>query len=165
MIYADSHTHSVFSFDGHQSVDELCRSAIEKGIQKIALTDHLDCDGEFEGYYDHYDAEGAKKAVLEAREKYEGKVEIAYGVELGQPYTHPKETRALIEKQGFDFIIGSLHNLVGVPDFCMLDYTKMTDRQIELLWQRDLDETYRLLLDEGTHGCKIDTLAHLTYPV
>jgi histidinol-phosphatase (PHP family) len=72
---------------------------------------------------------------------------------------------ALIEKQGFDFIIGSLHNLVGVPDFCMLDYTKMTDRQIELLWQRDLDETYRLLLDEGTHGCKIDTLAHLTYPV
>lgn len=165
MIYADSHTHSVFSFDGHQSVDELCRAAMEKGIQKIALTDHLDCDGEFEGYYDHYDAEGAKKAVLEAREKYEGKVEIAYGVELGQPYTHPEKTRALIEKQGFDFIIGSLHNLVGVPDFCMLDYTKMTDRQIELLWQRDLDETYRLLLDTGAHGCRINTLAHLTYPI
>ena len=77
MIYADSHTHSVFSFDGHQTVDELCRSAIEKGITKIALTDHLDCDGEFEGFYDHYDAEGAKKAVLEAREKYKGQI-LAY---------------------------------------------------------------------------------------
>lgn len=165
MTYVDTHTHSTFSFDGKQSVDELCASAIAHGISKVAITEHFDTDGTIEGIYSPYDADGAEKAVMEAREKFRGKLEISHGLELGQPYSYPAECQKLIKEHNFDFIIGSLHNLLRVPDFCFLKYESMSDRQIETLWERSLDEIYNLLLDSSKHGCRIDTLGHLTYPV
>ena len=41
----DVHTHSIHSFDGNDSVESLCLSAIEKGSKVIAITDHCDIDG------------------------------------------------------------------------------------------------------------------------
>ena len=37
---ADTHTHSIISFDGNDSCDELCKSAIEKNEQKLQTNAH-----------------------------------------------------------------------------------------------------------------------------
>ena len=41
----DMHTHSVFSFDGNDSCEELCEGALKRGAKAIAITDHCDIDG------------------------------------------------------------------------------------------------------------------------
>lgn len=157
----DLHTHSLHSFDGHDSVDALCRAAIAAGLRVIAITDHCDIDGIHDGYYAPYPAEDARMAVDAAREKYGDRLEIIWGVELGQPYVYPEDSRKLLRENPFDFVIGSLHNLVGVPDFYYMDAAKIPARQVLDLFIRALDETERLLL--AFDG--IDTVAHLTYPL
>ena len=38
----DLHIHSQYSFDGTASLEEICHSAREQGVDIIALTDHCD---------------------------------------------------------------------------------------------------------------------------
>lgn len=160
-VECDLHTHSFYSFDGHDSVDDLCRAAIAAGLHAIAITDHCDIDGIHDGYYTPYDAGSARAAIAAAKEKYGAQLQILWGVELGQPYVYPEESRKLLRENPFDFVIGSLHNLVGVPDFYYIDAAKIPERQAFDLFVRALDETERLLLSfDG-----IDTVAHLTYPL
>lgn len=164
-MFADMHTHSCYSFDGKQTVDELCESAIAHGISVVAITDHLDVDGDFEGYYTKYRAPEARADVARAKEKYRGKLSVVYGLELGQPYTHPGEIGDFMKEYHFDFIIGSLHNLVRVPDFSMIKFDNMEYELIDHLWKRMLDELENLLLDSTKHPCRFNTLGHITYPV
>ncbi|MGN0531991.1 MAG: PHP domain-containing protein, partial [Eubacterium sp.] len=42
----DTHTHSIYSFDGNDSCKELCESLILNGGIGIAITDHCDIDGD-----------------------------------------------------------------------------------------------------------------------
>lgn len=163
MQIADTHTHSYFSFDGHDSPEALCEAAVGAGIKILAITDHFDTDGIAEKFYDPYRAAEAKAEIYAAREKFAGKLTLSYGLELGQPYTYPKIVKTLCGERGFDYIIGSLHNLVNLPDFCFLKYEKMPQRLIDSLWERAIDETERLLL--GFDGVPVNSLAHLTYPL
>ncbi len=164
-MFADSHTHSCYSFDGKQTVDELCESAVAHGISAVAITDHLDVDGDFEGYYTKYRAAQAREDVFRAKEKYRDKLKLTYGLELGQPYTHPEEIAEFMNEYHYEFIIGSLHNLVRVPDFSMIKFDHMEQELIAHLWKRMLDELENLLLNPEKHPCRIDTLGHITYPI
>ncbi|MGN0972985.1 MAG: PHP domain-containing protein, partial [Aristaeellaceae bacterium] len=38
----DYHLHTVHSFDGEQSMDELCADMVSKGVQEICLTEHIE---------------------------------------------------------------------------------------------------------------------------
>ncbi len=163
MFLADNHTHTDFSFDGHQTVDNLCESAIEKNISVIAITDHFDTDGIIEGFYAPYRSSEAKKAIFEAKEKYKNKIKIIYGIELGQPYSYPEKCKAFLSDCKFEYIIGSLHNLYKNPDFCFIKYEIVPQKMIESLWKRSIEEIYNLLLEYKDF--KINTLAHLTYPI
>ena len=67
-MISDSHTHSAFSFDGHDSVLEMCCAAIKNGVSVFAVTDHNDIDGVSDGFYPPYLPQAGRNAVLEARE-------------------------------------------------------------------------------------------------
>jgi histidinol-phosphatase (PHP family) len=42
MYLADYHMHTKYSFDGLELIDDICNKAIERGMNEIALTDHMD---------------------------------------------------------------------------------------------------------------------------
>lgn len=42
MLLCDMHTHSNNSFDAKNSVDEMCRAAILRGVKVLAVTDHCE---------------------------------------------------------------------------------------------------------------------------
>ena len=44
MITADLHTHSSFSTDGEEALEALVRSAAEKGLRTLCVTEHMDFD-------------------------------------------------------------------------------------------------------------------------
>lgn len=160
MILCDLHSHSCFSFDGAKDAtpDALCKKALEAGLSHLAITDHCDVNGEVEGIYDPYLADQAWDAMTQAKEKYKGKLNLLLGIELGNAHQYPDYARQVLARHPYEYVIGSLHNLRDVPDFCMLKYEKMTPAHVARLFDKMLDETLEMLSFQGIH-----TLGHLTY--
>ncbi len=158
----DSHIHSEFSFDGQKdgtgTVDYIAETAIQKGIDEISICDHCDIDDILDGIYPPYDADGVKAAIFNAKEKYDGKIRINYGIELGQAHARYDEAKKLLADYNYDFVIGSLHNLRSYPDFSLMRYAKMNRAMIEYLVRRTLSELLELINIGG-----IATIAHITY--
>ncbi len=158
MYINDSHIHTKYSFDSESEISDIVECAIARGVDEISLCDHYDIDNVIDGIYPPFDMEGAKQYILEAKEKYAGKIRINYGVELGQAHVKPTQAREILSQMGYDFIIGSLHNLRGYPDFALLRLDHMCAMQIEYLMQRMLAETEEIVDFGG-----FSTLAHITY--
>ena len=151
----DVHTHSIHSFDGNDSVESLCLSAIEKGAKVIAITDHCDIDGADMNPDELCPPQ--LKDLNECISKYSDKIKILKGIEIGQGIYRKKETQALLQKYDYDFVLGSLHNLENMEDFFFLDYQKY-----------DIDDLLSKYFDgllELCHWGAFDSLAHLTYPL
>ena len=158
---ADLHTHTLFSFDGDPAatVTAMCESALKKGLTHLAITDHCDINGEVERLYDFpFDPDGAWNAMMEVKEKYKGRLNVVCGIELGNATQYPEAARAVLDTHPYEFVIGSLHNLRNVPDFCLMNYGHMSDGLISQLFDRALDETLEMVQFDG-----ITTLGHLTY--
>lgn len=111
MITADLHTHSSFSTDSDEPLEEMVKAAKEKGLQTLCITEHMDMDypgGEF-----ILDTENYQKELLRVRKQTD--IELLFGVELGlMDYLAPK-LNEYSKAWDFDFIIGSSH-LVGGQD-------------------------------------------------
>lgn len=162
MYIHDSHVHTKYSFDVEKDIngeiDTIIETAIARGVNEISLCDHCDIDDILDGIYPPFEADIIKADILRAKEKYAGKIRINYGVELGQAHARRAEAMALMEKQGFDFIIGSLHNLRGYIDFHFIKFDQLCDEHINYLMVRTLSE-----LEELVDFACFSTLAHITY--
>lgn len=159
MLWSDSHNHSNFSFDAEQSVDELCKSAVANGFSRIALTDHYDIDCILDGFYDDYDVVSAHREAEACREKYAGKLDLVFGIEIGQPHLREKEAHEFIRRNDIRFVISSVHNLDRVPDFIFMNFKTVPQPLINSLYERYIDELCQAASFDGAH-----TLAHVTYP-
>ncbi len=110
----DYHMHSNFSDDSDAKMEDMIKSAIAKGLNHIAITDHVDFmypDPEYPFLidYDEY-----KKAVLELKDKYESQIDIAFGVEMGFQPCAEKLIKDFLNEKDFDFVIGSTHCVAGL---------------------------------------------------
>lgn len=111
MFYADYHTHCNFSSDSDAPMEEMIKSAINKGLKSLALTDHVD-------YLPHYEETDYNEYMIvfnELKEKYAKKIELIFGVEIGLESENANKINDFTKKFPFDFIIGSSHSV------CMLD--------------------------------------------
>ena len=159
-MLCDAHAHSEFSFDSQTPIDEMCGEYISKGFERAVMTDHYDIDGIEDGLYDPYDARCARRSFELAAEKYAGKFDLVWGIELGQPQLRADNARRFIAEHGFEFVVGSIHNLDMCPDFCLLNYSHMPDEMIRRLYSGYIDA-----LSEVVRFGAIHTLAHATYPM
>ena len=150
----DCHTHSVHSHDGHEPVAALLQAAQAAGLTHLTVTDHCECQ--------FYHADGSREAIRALYRDVsalqgQGNVRLLCGVELGQPTQALQDAEDALAAAPWDFVIGSLHNLRDMDDFCFLDFTR---EDVPALLERYFDE----LLEVAQWG-KFDTLAHLTYPL
>ena len=162
MYIHDSHVHTKYSFDGAKDtrgeIDTIIEAAIERGVNEISITDHVDIDDILDGIYPPFEADAHRYDVLAAKEKYADRIRVNYGVELGQPHARAIEARAFLDKYKFDFVIGSLHNLKGYPDFYFLKLDLMCNEQLDYIMRRTISELSEIVDFGG-----ISTLAHITY--
>lgn len=155
MVLADFHVHSDNSPDGSNSVIELCESAIKKDFSYIALTDHCEIDS---FYKDRYNI-GYRQSFFEAKKAasiFEMQVTVFAGVELGQA-TSDIATAESVLLLPYDVVLGSIHALPGMQDFCYLDYENV---DVKKLFTDYLKEILKLV-----NWGKFDSLSHLTYPL
>ncbi len=125
----DYHVHSTFSADGHNTIMELCHSAVNKGIREIAITDH------FEPYIgdvncSFYDQKGYWADITKAKQAFKGKLKIKLGVEMGQPHLFPKAAAAILADFPYDFVLASAHKLPEGMDVSEVDYTRISEEEI-----------------------------------
>lgn len=151
----DMHSHCILSFDGNDSCDDICESAIEKKIKVLAITDHCDIDGK------DFDAlsycQKQFDETLRVKEKYSGLLEVLQGIEIGQGIYRKELTQKVLDTFDYDFVLGSLHNLENMEDFYFLDYGKYDVYNL-------LEAYFKGLLELCQWGA-FDSLAHLTYPL
>lgn len=152
---ADTHTHSIHSFDGNHSVKSLCESALNKGIRYLAITDHCEIDAEnfnFEVFCkkQYEDTTAAKKL-------FKRQINVYNGIELGQAIYNKPLAEQILSRYDYDFVLGSIHNLEKMEDFYFLDYNHY-----------DITELLNRYFDALIALCEwgnFDSLAHLTYPL
>ena len=151
----DLHTHSIFSFDGNDSCEALCQSAIAKGADVLAITDHCDIDGK------DMDVDklcsSQMNELTQLKEKYSNRLCLLKGLEIGQGIYRKALTQHIYDTYDYDFILGSLHNLENMEDFYFLDYSQFDVDKL-------LVQYFEGLLELSEWGM-FDSLAHLTYPL
>ena len=159
-MLADLHTHSRFSFDGaaHATIESMAEAALSAGLSHLAITDHCDINGELEGRDRIPDRDEQFAEVQAAKEKYRGRLEILFGIELGQAHHHPAEALAILEKHPYDIVLGSVHNLRGEADFYWMDMDKLDDEQAHKLFDRVIEETL-----EVCDFPQVRIITHLSY--
>lgn len=167
MNLIDCHTHTTNSPDGNSSVDEMINTAIGKNLSAYAITDHcevnrwfsIDHYGDTPNGYDTYDFgtdfEKSMSANTSAKQKYDGRINLLCGIELGQATHDFGIADAIVRDKRLDFVIGSMHQLPDNDDFAFIDYSK---HSIPDLMEKYYSEVHKLC-----KWGKFDVLGHLTY--
>lgn len=133
-MFADYHVHTEFSDDSVFPLNDVCALAIERGIDEICITDHVDygvrpdwdeyrrdpsCAKMFEGKPSiNVDYERYFPAIAEARERFAPELTVKTGMEFGAQSHAIDRFRALFDRHAaeWDFIILSIHQ-VGDKEF------------------------------------------------
>ena len=170
MKLIDCHTHTQFSVDSEADLGMCAERADRLGLVAYAVTDHCECNSWYpaEHYSDGDDMHDSYRykdcfldsvaAVTALKEKYNGKLNLICGVEMGQPQAAPEAAAFINADERVDFIIGSLHQIRGEKDFYYIDYMDLgTDKIYDLL------ERYFTELNEMCRTNSFDVLGHLTY--
>ena len=92
------------------------------------------------------------------KEKYAGKLNLICGVELGQILHDTDAAKTVNADKRVDFIIGSVHQVLGEQDFYFIDYEKLTMDEIYDLLERYFREVYDLSRTD-----LFDVVGHITY--
>jgi len=146
----DYHVHSTHSGDGHVSIEEMCRVAVERGLAEIAFTDHVDNKPE-DGSYGLFRAGAFCREVDECRTQFGDRLRILKGAELAEPHLYMPEIEDIIGEEQFDLLAGAIHwvgdDIVSVDRFGHLDVTA--------LYNRYFDEVLR-----AVECADFDVLAH-----
>lgn len=115
MITADLHNHTIFSYDGSNSPEEIIENAISHGIDVIGITDHQFSIGDRIGEYFEY--------IQHCKIKYQSKIKVLCGLEIG---TRPKPDDFLAaSSEYFDYVL-----------FESLDHAAAMDFYEFIEWQR-----------------------------
>lgn len=155
MKRCDLHIHSSMSPDSRETLDNICLRAIELGLDTISISDH------YEFYYPErkhdvfnpFHVEEEQKLIEQARIRYNGSLNICFGIEVGQPHLDFHNAMKLVSSFDFDFVLASYHKVDG-KDLMHHDYMDDESRRKTLY-----DYLDGLLLIAAAFD--FDSLAHI----
>lgn len=109
----DSHVHSNSSGDCQAPMLEVCQAAVDRGIKILTFTDHIDYEPT-DVCFGTFDHELYRSRIAEARELFEGVLDIRCGVEIDFVTKHKSKIEDFLDGKEFDFILGSAHYVGGI---------------------------------------------------
>ena len=107
MYLTDYHIHTSFSSDSEAPMEEMILAAIDKGLDEIAFTDHVD----FDDRYTFTDYNLYIPYLEDLKHKYKNDITIKLGIEVGLENTKADKVNTITAAFPFDFIIGSSHSV------------------------------------------------------
>lgn len=161
MHYTDNHVHSFCSPDGCDSMTDMMLAAYKKGVRHMCFTDHCDMD-DFQTGIPDPDCFAFRNKMLEqyneALSNKPSDMTVCLGLELGEINHNPDLAAEIADSPELDFVLGSLHNLIGTVDFYVMDFPD------EAFCKKILDGYVKELADMAQMKC-FDVMAHIGYPV
>ena len=162
-ILADCHLHTSHSGDSTAAMETQILSGIERGLKYMCFTDHFDPEFPYHILPDvapgtfELDLPSYREEYLRMRDKYDGRITLCYGVELGlQPHLAGFLSAYVQEHPEFDFIIGSSHLCAGSDPYYPYFLEGRTEEEALALY---LDESLQHM--ESFSG--FDSYGHLDY--
>ncbi len=110
----DAHLHTDLSPDSDVPIDVYAAAAVERGIAELAITDHVDFDPAAPAY-DYADFGRRERYVRDAADRWAGRVEIRFGVEITYEISREDEIREYLARHPHDYVIGSVHVTARSP--------------------------------------------------
>ena len=160
-ILSDFHTHTSFSGDCNTPMEHMIVSACNLGLNYLCFTEHFDPDypvREGETLDFSLATESYRNAFLSFQKKYDNKLQLLWGVELGLQSHLFSFLSEYINNHPFDFVIASSHLCNGgdpyYPDF--FDNRKEEDVYLEY---------FASILENVTNFQDYDIYGHLDYIV
>ena len=160
----NSHTHSKYSSDSTEEIDNICKVAIEKGITAIAITDHVAL-WEHEDNFDSKTLLACKREVFALKERYKNKLNLLFGIELGEHHTNPSFVNNALSVGDLDVVLCSLHDCIPLSTgnikkhFVSNDFSSYSkDELVEIV------KNYYSILKNTAKTYDYDILSHVTYP-
>ncbi len=157
-IRSDFHIHSEFSSDSDAKPEKIIKAALGRDLREICFTEHMDKD-----YVTHDgdlpfvpDTDAYVRTLTRLREKYKERIDIGIGIEIGLLPRFDASLGEYAAKYPFDFIIGSVHTVMGEDPYYGYLFEK-----------RSLKEAYGLYFEEMLKGVRsfddFDVLGHIDY--
>lgn len=130
MIRTDIHTHTKFSADGRNSIEEMIAAAMQKGLAWYGISEHFNYD------YDrlHLTIDGQEVPPIDERayftrarelqKQLRGKLHLLVGAEFGYDNANSTLQRYIETEQEYspDFVVNSVHTCLGMdcyfPHYC-----------------------------------------------
>ncbi len=163
MYLSDYHVHSTCSPDGHLTVSEIAKMSIDRGLNEICITDHLDT------VYWHpraprwdFDWPELQQQIRQAQALYGDQIAIKIGAELGEAALSFERAEHLLQHApALDFVIGSVHMAGAAFDHFDLYFMPEGD---ESYYHRVIDSYLEDVTAVSRWG-KFNVLGHLTLPL
>jgi histidinol-phosphatase (PHP family) len=148
-MFADYHVHTHYSEDSEYQMEQVVLDAIEKGLNEICFTDHVDygivpeneviIDGEkFNGKWQDYFQE-----IEHLKVKYQDQITIKSGMELGLQRHTIQQNNELVKQWDMDFAILSIHGIDNKEFFSYEFQEGKTQEEWNLAYYDELYEVMK----------------------
>lgn len=115
-MLCDFHTHTHWSYDSEENIDNSIHSAISMGMRHMAITDHHDFDLD-DCVFEQKDPRAYYNDIYAHALKYSSQIDISVGIELGIDACQRERLYKFTSSAPFDFIIGSIHGVEGLDPY------------------------------------------------
>lgn len=162
MLY-DCHIHSEFSIDGTDSVEEIIKTAISKGVKAITITDHSLPQPKNYAPYEHIC--NSVEITKNISQKYKDKILVLTGVERDDEY--PPEFCEPFYELDLDCILGSAHSEPTFKTYfsdCNYKNLKSCADIADMDFLEKVVEKYYSRLSGLSYYADVDVITHLTFP-
>lgn len=160
----DTHIHTNCSHDSNQTIDEICLSAISKGLKAVSLTDHVD----LLVYSDEKNRNtllGTAECTRYAKKTYGDKLEIFAGIEIAMPILDMEKSKHYIDMVNADIVLGSVHSFMAGENLVRFPRDDLSEAAISVEdLYKHVGIYYENILALASKA-DIDVLCHLTYPI
>ena len=154
----DTHMHTQFSTDSTAKPENMAEEAIKRGLSGICFTDHLDYDYPNEPGAFLLDVPAYMQGMRELAGKYENRLPIRIGIELGLQPQVAERCRKLVARYPFDFVIGSSHVVHGCDPYYAEYYEGKTEEEA-------YREYFESILENLSCDQDFDVYGHIDYVV
>lgn len=159
MIISDCHLHSDFSSDSDSPMETMVKASIEKGLEYICFTDHIDYDFPKQYPLDfEFNPDLHEEVLMKLQKEYKDKIQVLYGVEAGmRPYLSERFS-ALVNSHPYDFVLCSTHLVMDLDPYYEEVWKMYPASEVILKAYEDILKNIEVFKD-------FDAYAHLDYVI
>jgi len=140
----DLHIHTYVSKDCKESPEKYIISAIKSGVKYLGFSDHLDLDPTDKDF-GYYKFNRAYKDYLLLKKKYQGKLNLLFGVEVTYQSGLEKSIERNTKGKPYDYLMGAIHRLGGYTIAGLRGVGFFEDKDEETAYRMYFEELYRMV--------------------